>query len=118
VITAITRQELAPKLAAGAVVLLDAQAPGWYQREHLPGAHPVPYDRIDEVVRGLVPDPATEVVVYCWNAACTASAFVAERLDQLGYTNVRRYVAGKQDWMDAGLPIESADGAGTSPPSR
>jgi hypothetical protein len=24
----------------------------------------------------------------------------------LGYTNVRDYAAGKQDWIDAGLPIE------------
>jgi rhodanese-related sulfurtransferase len=66
----------------------------------------VPYDRIDEVVADLVPDPTTEVVVYCWNATCTGSEFVADRLDQLGYVNVRRYVGGKQDRMDAGLPIE------------
>jgi len=25
----------------------------------------------------------------------------------LGYTNVRDYAAGKQDWMDAGLTTES-----------
>lgn len=25
----------------------------------------------------------------------------------MGYTNVRDYAEGKQDWADAGLPIES-----------
>jgi len=25
----------------------------------------------------------------------------------MGYTNVRDYAEGKQDWIDAGLPIES-----------
>jgi hypothetical protein len=25
----------------------------------------------------------------------------------LGYQNVRDYAAGKQDWMEAGLPMES-----------
>jgi rhodanese-related sulfurtransferase len=25
----------------------------------------------------------------------------------MGYTNVRDYAGGKQDWMDAGLPVES-----------
>jgi rhodanese-related sulfurtransferase len=26
----------------------------------------------------------------------------------MGYTNVRDYVEGKEGWMDAGLPTESA----------
>jgi hypothetical protein len=25
----------------------------------------------------------------------------------MGYTNVRDYEAGKKDWIDAGLPVES-----------
>jgi hypothetical protein len=33
---------------------------------------------------------------------------VAEKLAKLGYTNVRRYEAGKQDWIEAGLPVETA----------
>jgi rhodanese-related sulfurtransferase len=28
-------------------------------------------------------------------------------LAALGYTNVKDYAGGKQDWMDAGLPTES-----------
>jgi hypothetical protein len=28
-------------------------------------------------------------------------------LAALGYTDVRDYADGKQDWIDAGLPIES-----------
>jgi hypothetical protein len=26
----------------------------------------------------------------------------------MGYTNVRDYAEGKRDWIDAGLPVESA----------
>ncbi len=33
---AISREELRQKLERGGVVLLDAQAPGWYEREHSP----------------------------------------------------------------------------------
>jgi hypothetical protein len=29
------------------------------------------------------------------------------KLAALGYTNVRDYAEGKQDWIDAGLPVES-----------
>ncbi len=25
----------------------------------------------------------------------------------MGYTNVKDYAGGKQDWVDAGLPVES-----------
>ena len=32
-------------------------------------------------------------------------------LADLGYTNVKDYAGGKQDWIDAGLPIET-DGEG------
>jgi rhodanese-related sulfurtransferase len=27
-------------------------------------------------------------------------------LAAMGYTNVRDYAGGKQDWIDAGLPVE------------
>ncbi len=30
----------------------------------------------------------------------------ARELAALGYTNVRDYAEGKQDWIDAGLPVE------------
>jgi rhodanese-related sulfurtransferase len=28
-------------------------------------------------------------------------------LAAMGYTNVRDYAEGKQDWIDAGLPVET-----------
>jgi rhodanese-related sulfurtransferase len=31
----------------------------------------------------------------------------ARELAAMGYTNVRDYAEGKQDWIDAGLPVES-----------
>jgi rhodanese-related sulfurtransferase len=33
----------------------------------------------------------------------------------MGYTNVRDYSGGKQDWIDAGLPVE---GTGRSAPNQ
>ncbi len=27
----------------------------------------------------------------------------------MGYTNVRDYAGGKQDWINAGLPVEKTD---------
>ena len=30
----------------------------------------------------------------------------------MGYSNVRDYAEGKEDWIDAGLPVESAQALG------
>jgi rhodanese-related sulfurtransferase len=47
-----------------------------------------------------------EIVVYCTNPPCLASVAAYHRLVQEGYTNVRRYVGGIEDWERAGLPLE------------
>jgi rhodanese-related sulfurtransferase len=36
---------------------------------------------------------------------------VAARLEVLGYTDVRKYADGIQDWVEAGLPTQSDIGA-------
>jgi hypothetical protein len=45
--------------------------------------------------RGLLRQPT----LVSENAACELAA--------MGYHNVRDYAEGKQDWIDAGLPVES-----------
>ena len=45
-------------------------------------------------------------MTYCSNTACQNSRIAAEKLAKLGYTNVRRYEEGKQDWDEAGLELE------------
>ncbi len=38
---------------------------------------------------------------------CHASENAARELTDLGYSNLRHYAGGKQDWQDTGLPIVS-----------
>jgi rhodanese-related sulfurtransferase len=47
-----------------------------------------------------------EIVVYCTNPPCLASVAAYHRLVQEGYTNVRRYAGGIEDWESAGLPLD------------
>ena len=44
-------------------------------------------------------------MAYCSNTACPNSGQVASKLEALGYTNVRKYAEGIQDWVEAGLPV-------------
>jgi rhodanese-related sulfurtransferase len=54
----------------------------------------------------LLPDRTAPIVTYCSNPACSNSQRVADRLVALGYTNVRKYREGIEDWVGAGLPVE------------
>ena len=115
----ISRKELRLELERGRVVLLDAQAPGWYEREHLPDALKMPDRDLEQRIAELVPDRSAEVFVYCWSETCSASAAAAAELRALGCRNVRRYAGGKRDWMEARLPIvteavRASQGAGES----
>ena len=47
----------------------------------------------------LLPDKDTPIVTYCSNAACQNSQVAAAQLRAMGYTNVRKYTEGKQDWL-------------------
>jgi len=57
-----------------------------------------------------LPDRRRPVIVYCANAACPNPGILARRLDQLGYVDVAAYEGGKQDWIEAGLALETPVG--------
>ena len=107
--TLISRQELWDLLSSQAgITLVDALPKDYYNQRHLPGAVNLVESEVEDRAAHLLPDKAAEIVTYCSNAACGNSQAVANRLERLGYTNVRKYREGIQDWVEAGLPIESA----------
>jgi rhodanese-related sulfurtransferase len=98
---------LRQKLENGdAFVLVDALPVISYAASHLPGAINVPPERVDDLAPRRIPDVGVEIIVYCASPTCASSVEVAERLVELGYTNVRHYPGGKRDWVAAGLPLE------------
>jgi rhodanese-related sulfurtransferase len=110
----IDRRQLQELIAGGSVVLLDAQAKGWFERERLPGAVRARPEDLPGLAQRLPHGKQTEVVVYCWSTICRSSADIARRLAEMGYRRISRYVGGKRDWMDAGLPVEG-EGSSASP---
>ena len=103
----ISREDLWQKIESGAAfVLIDALAPISFAGAHLPGAINIEPRTVDELCERRIPNRATEVVVYCANPSCVSSVEVAKRLIELGYPNVSHYAGGKQDWREAGLPLE------------
>ncbi|MFI6843099.1 rhodanese-like domain-containing protein [Kitasatospora sp. NBC_00085] len=104
----ITRDELAAAIEAGSVTVIDALGGEYYAKQHLPGAVALVRADVDELAPTLLPDRDAAIVTYCSNPGCANSGQVADRLAALGYTDVRKYREGIEDWTDAGLPTESA----------
>jgi rhodanese-related sulfurtransferase len=106
----ITADELLQRIESdGELVIVDALAPMVYAHSHLPGAINIPPPAVDETrLARRIPDRTTEIVVYCANVECDDSVATGRRLQELGYTNVRHYAGGKDDWKAHGLPLERA----------
>ena len=87
-------------------MLVDALSPTSYAMSRLPGSINLPPDVVYELAEVAIPDRAKEIVVYCMNTDCDTSLVTIERLAELGYTNLRHYAEGKEDWAKARLPLE------------
>jgi rhodanese-related sulfurtransferase len=101
----ITRSELQDAIAAGAVVVVETLGPMYYESGHLPGAINIPHTQVAELAAELLPDRDAAIVTYCSNPQCQNSSAVQAQLRSLGYTDVRKYTEGKDDWSAAGLPL-------------
>ena len=104
----ISRAELQERIAsASGPILVEALPPKYFEHSHLPGAINIPHDAVDAFAPQLLPNKDAEIVTYCASASCKNSGIAAQRLRELGYRNVREYVEGKADWIEAGLPVEA-----------
>ncbi len=82
------------------VVVLDVREADEYEQGALPGAVHIPRGFLESQVEGRVPNRDAPIVVYC--AGGTRSAFAAETLGQLGYTDVVSMDGGFNKWKDEG----------------
>jgi rhodanese-related sulfurtransferase len=107
----ITRDALHAKLTSTRPpVVVEALGAAFYADAHLPGAINIPPGRVDGLAAVLLPDANADIVVYGSGSSSTCDA-VAHRLEALGYAAVSVYEAGKEDWVEHGLPVERLDAA-------
>jgi polyisoprenoid-binding protein YceI len=105
---------------AAAPVVIDVTPQEYYQAVHIPGAkNCCVYEVIfTEKAAGAAPDKDGTVAVYGSSAHSLASTTAAEKLDRAGYTDVRDYRGGIEDWLAAGLPVERGPEAPAKPQPR
>src|SRR5207237_68428 len=81
-------------------VVLDVREPDEYEQGALPGAVHIPRGHLESQIENRVPDRAAPIVVYC--AGGTRSAFAAQTLAELGYTDVVSMNGGFNKWKNEG----------------
>src|SRR3954452_7681521 len=79
-------------------VVLDVREPDEYEQGALPDAIHIPRGQLETSIENRVVDHDAPIVAYC--AGGTRSAFAADTLQQLGYTNVVSMIGGFNRWKD------------------
>jgi molybdopterin/thiamine biosynthesis adenylyltransferase/rhodanese-related sulfurtransferase len=87
-------------VAVPGTVVLDVREPDEYEQGALPGALHIPRGHLESQIESKVLDKDTPLVVYC--AGGTRSAFAADTLTRLGYTDVVSVVGGFNKWKNEG----------------
>jgi rhodanese-related sulfurtransferase len=101
----IGRDELALRLAAGDVVVVDVRPDAEYASGHIAGARSIPIERLagslDDLPNGL------EVVAYCRGPYCVFADEAVRLLRRRG-RRARRLQDGFPEWRFAQLPVDIA----------
>jgi len=107
-IETISRDELTQKIARhDRFRLVEILPEESYHQAHLPGAINLPPDQVAKLASKRLRDRDADIVVYSDSSTSHESEEAARELAELGYTHVRDYVQGKQDWIECGLPVKS-----------
>jgi rhodanese-related sulfurtransferase len=100
----IGRAELAIRIAAGDVIVVDVRPAAEYAACHIAGARSIPADRLARELRNLPAD--VEVVAYCRGPYCLLADDAVRLLRRRGRA-ARRLEDGFPEWRHANLPIQS-----------
>ena len=83
--------------------VLNVQTDQFFKGELIPGSRRLSLDEIEQGVQTLPRDAA--IVTYCAGPACSQSTQAAQKLTELGFTNVQSYTDGLEGWKAAGNEI-------------
>jgi rhodanese-related sulfurtransferase len=85
------------------ITLLDVRDPNEVNLGKIPGALTVSRGNLETKIEALVPRGA-HVIIYC--ASGNRSAFAAETMEAMGYTNVASMAGGIRAWAESGGDVE------------
>ena len=97
----ITTDDLQQRLNQGeSFEFWNVQTDKWFNGEMIPGSWRMPLDTLEHDTAGIPKN--AEIIAYCGGPQCPQSTQAAEKLGELGYTNVRTFKEGLQGWKASG----------------
>lgn len=101
----IGRDELARRMKAGTVVVIDVRPAEEFEQGHLPGAVSVPLDALKSWARDEAPR-RKQIIAYCRGPYCV---YAVQAVAELTKRGLRATCSedGVAEWRAAGLPIET-----------
>ncbi len=102
-----SRAELAERLRAGTVTVLDVRPEDEFALGHVPGAANIPLSALEARLSEL--DSSKEIVAYCRGAFCVLSYEAVAALRKRGF-KARRLEDGFPEWRSAALPVTVGNG--------
>ena len=85
------------------LTFVDVREESEFAKGHIPGAIHLGKGVIERDIEAKIPNPATELLLYCGGGF--RSALAADNLQKMGYTNIISMDGGWRSWTEAGLPV-------------
>jgi len=90
-------------------VVINALGKDSFLAKHIPGSINIPAENVEEWAKQVVPDKDQEIIVYCASPDCPASPKAAEKLTEMGYSNVYDFEDGITGWLNANYTISHSE---------
>lgn len=91
-----------PRVEKAAPIIDSRPAARRYDVGHIPGAINIPDSQFDKMTDKLPADKNALVIFYCQGLSCDLSHKSAFKAEKLGYSNIRVYAGGVEDWEAKG----------------
>lgn len=86
-------------------VLIDARTEPEYAESHIVRAINIPDKKLDKNIALLPQDKSLPLIIYCNGVKCGKSKRLAQKLEPLGFNNIRIYLEGIPVWEEKNLPL-------------
>jgi rhodanese-related sulfurtransferase len=88
-------------------LFIDARYEAEYNLGHIKGSINIPLKRYDAHKFKLDNIPKNRLIItYCDGRGCDLSIDLAQKINELGYTNIKIFYGGWMDWKEKNYPIE------------
>jgi rhodanese-related sulfurtransferase len=93
----VTRAEVAKAAETKSATIIDVNSEESFAKEHVPGAfHFASHE--SEFAKMLPANKNAEIIAYCGGVKCSAWKMAAKEACKLGYTNIKHFKGGIQEW--------------------